>query len=163
IGNASGTTEEVGRLQLGSAGADPKARSGALTINVTNNGGTRTRLSFASYSRGVNNLSSTFRPMNTANFTAHEGAGSLGKSVSGPQILLGSTVPTQNSLLASTDGSPSENLGWATVNGRDFAGYDTNGVRAVATSPAPAGTGSGSSTTNALLTGNLTLGNLNYA
>jgi fibronectin-binding autotransporter adhesin len=155
IGNAAGTTETIGRLQLGSMGGTPTSRSGALTINVTTNGGTGTALIMQSYSRNVDTT-----PMNTVNFTANDGSGSLGTSATGARVLIfgtGFTVPTINGLIASQAAS-SANIGWATVNGRDFAAYDASlGVKAVGTIAAPAGSGSGSATANALLTTSLSI------
>jgi autotransporter-associated beta strand protein len=157
IGNAAGTTETIGRLQLGSTGGTPTSRSGALTINVTTNGGTGTTLIMQSFAR---NIATT--PLNTVNFTANDGSGSLGTSATGARILFnaaGFAVPIFNGLIASQPSS-SNNIGWATVNGRDFATYDlTFGVKAATTVAAPAGSGTGSATSNALLTTNLSLTN----
>src|SRR4030095_596048 len=150
IGNAAGTTETIGRLQLGSTGGTPTSRSGALTINAPTNGGAGTTIIMQSFAR---NIATT--PMNTVNFTANDGAGSLGTSVTGARIQFaaaGFTVPTFNGLIASQL-SRSPNITCATARGRDFATYDlTFGVKAVATVAPPAGSGTGSSTSNALFT-----------
>jgi fibronectin-binding autotransporter adhesin len=152
IGNAAGTNETMGRLQLGSASA---ARSGALTIDVTSNGGTGTALSLQSYARVSDALDSTLWPMNTVNFTANDGAAPLGTSATGPRTFFIFSVPTQSNLLANTAGTA--NVGWATVNGRDFAGYNlTLGVQAVTSTAAPA-SGTGNASTNAFITSNLTI------
>lgn len=157
IGNAAGTTEDLGRLQL--AANNGTARSGALTINVTSNGSAGSALRFSEYRRVLTNPVVGLRPTNTVNFTANDGQAVLGGSLAGSRVLFTSAVPLTNQLLGSATGS-TENVGWATVNGQDFATYDaTLGVKAVSTDPAPAGNGAGSSSTNGLLTTGLTLTN----
>ncbi|HET6408433.1 MAG TPA: autotransporter-associated beta strand repeat-containing protein, partial [Chthoniobacteraceae bacterium] len=157
IGNATGTSETLGRLQLGSTGAtNPTPRSGALTINVTSNGGTGTLLTMQSYSRNGGTS-----PFNTVNFTANEGTAPLGTSATGARVKFGAsfTVPLTNGLMANTVSANAANFGWATVNGTDFASYSTgNGVFAVATST-PDGTTTGNATVNYAVTGDLNLSN----
>lgn len=157
VGNAVGTQEDMGRLQLGSTGA---SRSGALTINVTSNGGTGTALRMSTYARANDNATTNLRPMNTVNFTANDGAGTLGTSTTGARILFNLLAPTLGSggLLGNSAGSG--NIGWATVNGQDFATYDaTLGVQAVVPTAAPVGTGTGNGSANALLTSSFSVSN----
>ncbi len=163
IGNAAGTLETVSRLQLGSSA---NSRSGALTINVTHTAAAAvTALNFQSYAR-----ENAGAPYNTVNFTATDGAGgaiALGTAgASGARITFnttfgtGFTVPVSNGLLSSTPASDATTVGWATVNGTDFASYTVaNGVTAVATVAAPIGTGTGLATTNAAITTGLSLSN----
>lgn len=159
VGNAAGTFETLGRLQLGSGSvSNPNPRSGAVTISVVHNASTSaiTGFAFQSYAREA-----TVNPYDTVNFTAKDGAGTtlaLGVNpTSGARVTFNFTVPLFNGLLGST--SDATAIGWATVNGSDFATYGLNGVAAVAAVAAPVGTGTGLTTTNASLTGNLSLTN----
>ena len=146
IGNAAGTTETLSRLQLGT-GANP--RSGALTVTVTHNAGVSnpTALSFQSYARDQGQ-----NPCNTVNFAARNGAGTplaLGlAAANGPHINF-ITVPTLfNGLLGNTTttvAADATTVGWATVNGTDFATHGANGIAPVAITATPAA-GSGGST-----------------
>ena len=164
VGNAAGTLETVSRLQLGSAA---NSRSGALTINVTHTAAAAavTALNFQAYAR-----ENAGAPYNTVNFTATDGAGgtiALGTAgASGARITFNTvngtvfTVPVSNGLLSSTPAPDATTVGWATVNGTDFASYNvTNGITAVATVAAPIGTGTGVATTNAAITAGLSLSN----
>ena len=118
IGNAAGSSEFVGSLQLGS---QSNARSGALTINVTPATGATgaTVLAFQTYTRDSKDT-----PRDTVNFTATDSAGNpltLGQAGNNPRILFSSTPSLNNGLLSETAKpgttlAPSH-IGWATVNG----------------------------------------------
>ncbi len=159
VGNAAGSTETIGRLQLGSVSGSgiSKPRSGALTLNVTHQAAAApTVLTIQSYSRD----NATVRQFATVDFTANNGAGAplaLGSPGSQPRILFsGFAVPLNAGLLTGTN-TGSTDTGWATVNGSDFATYDvTNGVKAVTTLAFPVG--SGNAATNALLAGDGAVG-----
>lgn len=154
IGNTAGSSETIGRLQLGSP---TKSRSGAVTLNVTHNAGVNasTNLFLKSYSRDMSAVTQT----TTVNFTARDGAGTipLGQPGNNPHIFIGDfgfIVPTSNGLLATTGGVT--DVGWATVNGSDFASYDAaSGVKAVVTVPLPGGVGD--ATANVELTGDASI------
>ena len=159
IGNAAGGTETVGRLQLG--GTQP--RSGAATFNVTHTAtAALTVLNFQSFVRDNPGL-----PVSTVNFTATNGTGApiaLGTAgTSGaritfiPTVGAGFTVPVINGLIANTAGGDATSVGWATVNGSDFASYGANGVTAVTIDATPVVTGNGTNTANIAVTGNLAL------
>ncbi len=163
IGNVSGTTETVGRLQLGS-GSTP--RSGALTIEVKHNtsASAPTLLNFQSYSRDQTPV-----PLDTVNFSATDTNGNvlpLGVAGNNPQIFFSTTlgsnfiVPLFNGLLGNTGSNDATTLGWATVNGSDFASYGATGIIAVGTTAALPGTTTGDATANMLFNGSATLGNL---
>lgn len=164
IGNASGTTEVLSRLQLGSGGATPNSRSGAVTIDVVHNAGSgaATVLDFQSYSRNV-----LVTPLNTVNFTAHNGAGAvlaLGQALNNPRIIFSPTagsftVPQFNNLLGNTNGGDATTVGWATINGTDFASHGSNGVIPVGLDSTPAASGTGNGANNVQVTGNLSLSN----
>lgn len=177
IGNAAGSTETMGRLQLGSVNnglTDSTPRSGALTVNVTRTSvSAPTVLTFQSYTRDARNVG--FNQTTTVNFNATDAAGSalsLGATgVSGRVSFNNFTVPLLNSLITNTSvgtGTPvgRHDVGWATVTtaaGLDFATYstafDTGFVRGVlalgSTTALPGGTGS--TATNAKLAGNGTI------
>ncbi len=129
LGNASNSTNEfIGRLQLGNA---KNPRGGALTINVSQPGNFGTTLSIASYSRV-----STLTPRNTVDFTASKAGVTVapGQSTSLPRILVFNITTTgAGGLLTSSDISDSA-IGWATVNGSDFATSGSNGIAPVVTS-----------------------------
>lgn len=142
VGNSSGTTELTGRLQLGALNtkvipSESKPRSGHLNVSVTHNAGSAaaTNLRFQAYSRDQ----STLQQFATVDFNAKNGAGTtlpLGFAGNNPHIFLSNglfLVPTNaGGLLDATAGTAS--TGWATVNGTDFATYDTSlGVKAVNT------------------------------
>lgn len=162
VGNAAGTSETVGRLQLGSGS---KARSGALTASVTHNAGTgaATVMQFQSYARDQ-----APNPCNTVNFAARTGAGTpltLGLTLNNPRIVFLTTsgtvftVPLFNGLLGNTGASNSTTVGWATVNGTGFATYGATGVAPVVAVPPPAATGPGDATANIEITAGLALTN----
>ena len=168
VGNAAGTSETVSRLQLGSP---TTSRSGALTINVTHNSSSSiTQIVFQSYSREHD-----ARPLNTVNFTANNGSGqtlNLGTAGIGPRIFFNSqtgtpfSVPLTNGLLRSTGVfADATTVGWATVNGTDFATHGNgangtpNGIGAVAIDTTPLETTAGDPTKNVMLTGNFTITN----
>jgi autotransporter-associated beta strand protein len=155
VGNALGSAELTGRLQLGTSNAaGNRPRSGALTLNVTHNAGTNgaTELRFQSYVR-KEDVGPQFA---TVNFTANDGTGAvkaLGSGGNNPRILLSNgvfTVPTFNTLLNVTAGTPA--VGWATVNGNSFAAYNVaTGITATGTTDWSL---SLNSTSNALITVN---------
>jgi autotransporter-associated beta strand protein len=151
VGNAAGISETVGRLQLGSP-SNP--RSGALTVAVNHpiGAGGPTLLNFQSYARDQFPV-----PLNTVDFTASNGNGNalpLGQGGNSPQIFFSTTfgaafsVPRFNGLLGNTGSADATTVGWATVNGSDFASYDANGVVAVSTTTAPAEGTVGEATAN---------------
>ena len=162
VGNAIGTSETVSRLQLGSA---TKPRSGALTVSVTQNAGApATVIDFQSYLR-----EQAQNPCNTVNFAARTGAGTplaLGSPGNNPRIIFSTTsgtvfnVPLFNSLLGNTGTGDSTTVGWATVNGTDFATHGAvNGIAAVTAVTPPVGTGTGDATMNVVLSSSLALTN----
>jgi autotransporter-associated beta strand protein len=168
VGNASGSSETISRLQLGSPTA---SRSGALTINVTHNSTSAiTQIVFQSYSREHD-----ARPLDTVNFTANNGSGqtlNLGTAGNGPRIFFNSqtgtpfVVPLSNGLLRSTGAfADATTVGWATVNGTDFATHGNgangtpNGIGAVAIDPTPLGTTAGDATKNIALMDNFMISN----
>ena len=140
IGNVAGSTETVGRLQLGSVNnslTTSTPRAGALTVNITGHSVVApTVLTFQSYTRdardgGVNQTT-------TVNFKATTGVGtaiSLGGVGSSGRVTFGNlfVVPLLNGLMDNTSagiGSPAgrHDVGWATVttgDGLDFATYLT--------------------------------------
>jgi len=148
IGNAGGSSETVGWIQLGtSTTTPPNARSGALNVRVTHNAGNSaaTVLTFASIVRNSGKA--------TVDFSARDGSGAmaLGSAGNAPRIMLTAPPSMSAAGLLNNGGS----VGWATVNGSDFATYDAaTGVKAVAT-VAFAAAGSND---NALLTGGAVIG-----
>ena len=161
IGNTLGTAESASRVQLGSSG---NSRSGALTINVTHNAtAAPTTFNFESYSRDA-----AGNPYNTVNFTANNGSGTtlaLGSAGNAPRITFNTitgtifSVPVFNGLIGNTGTADATSVGWATVNGTDFASYGANGVTAVPSVAAPNVAGVGDATVNAAITAGLTLSN----
>ncbi len=163
IGNGAGTSEIVSRLQLGSP---TKPRSGALTASVTHNAAAAatTVIDFQSYARDQ-----AQNPCNTVNFAARNGAGTplaLGSAGNNPRIIFFTTsgtvftVPLFNGLLGNTGAGDSTTVGWATVNGTDFATHGAvNGVAAVPVFAPPVGTGTGDATMNVVLSTSLALTN----
>ncbi len=162
IGNAAGTSETVARLQLGSP---TKPRSGALTASVMHNaaGAAATVIDFQSYARDQ-----AQNPCNTVNFAARNGAGTpltLGLAGNNPRIIFFTTsgtaftAPLFNGLLGNTGAADSTTVGWATVNGTDFATHGANGIAAVAIDATPAASGTGLATANIQITGSLALSN----
>ena len=143
IGNTGGSSETVGWIQLGtSTTTPPNARSGALNVRVTHSAGNSaaTVLTFASIVRNSGKA--------TVDFSARDGSGAmaLGAAGNAPRIMLTAAPSMSDAGLLNNGGS----VGWATVNGSDFATYDAAaGVKAVAT-VAFAAAGSND---NALLTG----------
>jgi autotransporter-associated beta strand protein len=155
IGNAAGTTETIGRIDLGSATA---ARGGALSVRVVQPAGATgaTVLSIAGYQRD-----STKSPRGTLDFSATNAAGTpltLGLTGVSPRITFtsGFTLLLRNGLLSRSNLSANDNVGWATVNGSDFAtvGTTANGIAPVATVAMPTAS---TATANALLTASTTL------
>jgi autotransporter-associated beta strand protein len=137
VGNSAGSAETIGQLQLGDLTA---ARSGAAKVRVTHNAvaAAATVLTFAGLQRDSGRA--------TLDFSARDGVGgplSLGQSSNNPRVLF-----TSAPAMAPGSGLLSGNgVGWATVNGSDFATYDASGIEPVVTTAfASAG-----STGNALL------------
>ncbi len=99
IGNAVGSSEVLGSLQLGNS---KNARSGALTINITPATGAAgaTVIAFQNYTRDSNDT-----PRDTVNFTATDSSGnplSLGLAGSNPRILFSSAPNLNNGLFSET-------------------------------------------------------------
>ena len=158
VGNTAGTTETVSNLQLGTS---KNARSGALTINVTQPvaAASPTVLTFQSYTRDSKDT-----PRDTVNFTATDASGNtltLGQSGNNPRILFSTTPGVTNGLLQETGTSLDVNhIGWAIVNGSSFASYDsTNGVIAATTTDV-SGALIGAATQNSRLTSDATIGSI---
>jgi len=147
IGNASGSSETMGFLQLGTnTTTPPNSRSGALDIQVTHNasGSAATVLTFAGITRNSGNAS--------VDFSARDGSGmtALGTEGNAPRIML-TAAPSMSAAGLLNDGG---SVGWATVNGSDFATYDlTAGVKPVST----IAFASAGAADNALLTGSATI------
>ena len=166
-GNAAGTIETTGRLQIGASGLNAQGqpasnpRSGHLNIELIHRAGAaaETSLTFQNYSRDQQTLAQ----FATVNFSATDDSVtpqflSLGQSGNAPRINLTDgafAVPLENGLLAVTAGAPS--IGWATVNSPaalntvntvDFATHTADGVAPVTTVPWDSAT----ATDNALLT-----------
>ena len=176
IGNASGSTEMLGRLQLGSVKNDTTVstpRSGALTVNVTRTSVVApTVLTFQSYTRDARNAG--FNQTTTVDFNATDAAGNpvaLGATGESGRVTCGDyEVPLLNLLLNNSSATSTPNVGfsdvgWATVTtaaGLDFATYSTTfdisslcGVVALgSTTPLP---GVGNSAANVKLAGNGTI------
>ena len=152
-GNASGSTELLPRLQMGTATAiSPfgKPRSGALNVVVEDNSATAvTQLTFTELNR--QNASYVGNPalhwlnqFATVNFTGS--GGTLGVTGNNPRIIFTAAPATQaagvasGQLLRNTDGTDTS-VGWATVRNvvagvttDRFAIYDpTFGIKAVTT------------------------------
>ncbi len=162
VGNAAiGVAESVSRLQLGSSG---NSRSGSLTINITHNAAAGlTSLNFESYSRD-----SGGNPYDTVNFTANNGTGAaigLGAAANGARVTFTTftgapfTVPVFNALIGNTGAADATSVGWATVNGTDFASYGAQGIIAVPTVATPLGSTAGAATANIAITAGLNLTN----
>ena len=165
-GNAAGTIETTGRLQIGAFGLvngvqASSPRSGHLNIELVHRAGlaAETSLTFQNYSRDQRTLTQ----LATVNFSATDDSATpqflaLGQPGNAPRINLTDgafTVPLVNGLMSATDGAPS--VGWATVNSPgtlstvntvDFATYTADGVAPAATVPWDDAT----ATDNALLT-----------
>ncbi len=153
IGNVAGTAETIGRLDFGSATA---ARGGALTVKVIQSSASTaaTVLTVAGYQRD-----STKNPRGTLDFAASDQNGrvrALGAAGNSPRVLFTAnfTPLLRNGLFSRSNTSANDNVGWATVNGSDFATYGANGIEPVATIPLPA---AGNVTTNALLSSSATV------
>ena len=178
IGNVAGSTETVGRLQLGSVNnslTTSTPRAGALTVNITGNSEVApTVLTFQSYTRDARD--GGLNQTTTVNFKATTGVGtaiSLGGVGPSGRVTFGNlfVVPLLSGLMDDTSagsGSPvgRHDVGWATVttaNGLDFATYLTavdsgfaRGVVALGSMVAlPASTGD--SAVNVRLAGNGTV------
>ncbi len=148
-GNAAGTTETAGRVQLGSA---TKGRSGRLGIALVHTAAAApTVLTFGSLSRDTTTVVQTA----TVDFSARNAAGTalaLGQAGNNPRIVFSTAPLATNGLIANSAGTGA--VGFATVNGSDFAAHGANGVAAVATVAFPAVS---TATANVLLTGNATV------
>lgn len=114
LGHSSGTTETVGPLTL----------RGAATISVTHSGGGGTVLAFTD--------SGTLRDSTamTVNFVGV--GGTLGSAGANPRITFSGAVftGTATGLLSDSAGSDTT-IGWATVNGTEWAGIGANGITAL--------------------------------
>jgi autotransporter-associated beta strand protein len=128
IGNSAGTSETVGA---------PAFVQGYNTISVTNNGGTGAQLTFT-------RTAGSWRDVSTGmviNFVG-AGTGTLGSSGNNPRITStgapititsGSSAPL--GMFANT--ATGATVGWATVNGTEWAGYGANGVVALTPNATP--------------------------
>jgi|GEM_PF-904020 len=128
IGNSSGTSETVGA---------PAFVQGYNTISVTNNGGTGAQLAFTRTAGSWRDVSSGM----VINFVG-AGTGTLGSSGNNPRITStgapitvtgGSSAPL--GMFANT--ATGATVGWATVNGTEWAGYGANGVVALTPNATP--------------------------
>ncbi len=162
VGNAAGTTETIGRVQLGSAS---KGRSGQVRVALAHaSTSAPTVLTCGSISRDVTTVAQTA----TIDFSASNAAGAalaLGSPGNTPRVMFTTAPVLLNTLITNSLGTGP--VGFATVNGTDFAGYNvTNGVTAATTTAFPAAT---APTANALLTAttamaaNITLNSLKLA
>ncbi|MCE9607968.1 MAG: autotransporter-associated beta strand repeat-containing protein [Planctomycetia bacterium] len=128
LGNASGTAEVSGRLELGDN--NMIARGGALKIEIVHIAtSSPTTLTFSVFERD-----SSSSPRSTVDFAAVNASGTaipLGGGGTNPRIILttGVRLTTTNLLFSRSNSSASNNTyGYATVNGTDFATYGSNGV-----------------------------------
>ncbi|MCE9561794.1 MAG: autotransporter-associated beta strand repeat-containing protein [Planctomycetes bacterium] len=138
LGNAAnGSSETLGALTL---------NAGSANISVTHNGGSGgTVLTLASLARS-NGVGATI------NFVGL--GGTLGTANANPRIIFTTAPSITNSTLVT---STAPKVGFATVNGTDFAGYDaTFGVVAVSTTSV-SGALTSASTQNSLLSGSGTI------
>ncbi len=138
LGNAAnGSAETAGAFTV---------NAGSATISVAHNGGAGgTVLTLASLAR-------TSGIGGTINFAGS--GGTLGSTGANPRIIFTAAPNTTNSALVTTSAAK---VGFATVNGTDFAGYDaTNGVTALSTTSV-SGALSTAGTQNSLLTGTGTI------
>ncbi len=168
-GNAAGTIETTGRLQIGASGLNAQnqpasnPRAGHLNIELIHRAGAaaETSLTFQNYSRDQVTLSQ----FATVNFSATDDSATpqflpLGQPGNAPRINLTDgafTVPLLNGLLNVTNVGGSSSVGWATVNSPatlntvntvDFATHTADGVAPATTVPWD----SASATDNAILT-----------
>ena len=150
-GNAAGTFETTGRLQLGAGGSagtpGSKPRAGHLHLQIVDRaaGAAETTLMFQSYSRDEQTISQ----VSTVNFSATDDNLTpqfltLGDAGNAAHIYLTDgafTPPLLNGLLSTTDGGAGS-VGWATINSPsavstvatvDFATHTVNGVAPVST------------------------------
>ena len=118
IGNSAGTSETAGAVTFNSS---------ADTVSVTSNSSSApTTLTFANAAGSLRGQTSM-----TVNFVG--AGGTLGGGGNNPTIKFTGTpyTGTNTHLLSNTSGSDTT-IGWATVNGTEWAGYDpTNGIVAV--------------------------------
>ena len=156
-GNAGGTYETTGRLQLGAGGTsvttglpESKPRAGHLNIQIVDRalGAAETALEFQNYSRDQQ----TIKQVATVTFSATNGIANssvpnllLGVDGNAPHIYLTDGAfepPLQNGLLSTTGGDAS--VGWATIvspgapntiSPVDFATHTAFGVAPVTTIP----------------------------
>ena len=164
-GNAAGTTETIGRLQLSAltGGGQNKGRSGQLSLQVIHRAGTSaaTALTIAGYSRDA----TVARATNTVEFSAYNGTGtalSLGLAGANPRIVFSPAPTLSSSLLNSSAGTAS--VGWATVQtptGIAFATHGANGIAPVNTPTLVPGTSG--ATVNSVLTASANITLTTYA
>ena len=134
IGNSAGTAETVGGYTM---------NVGQNTITVNNGGGTGAALTLASFTRTSGNAG-------TVNFVG-TGTGALGAAGNNSRVIFTTAPGLTNNVIANSNSSGI--LGFATVNGTDFAGYGANGVVAVS-STAVSGALATAATQNSVLTAN---------
>ncbi|MCY2974758.1 MAG: autotransporter-associated beta strand repeat-containing protein [Planctomycetota bacterium] len=126
IGNSAGSSETVGAVTF---------NDGANTISVTNNGGTGAQLTFTDSGSLRDSLAMVI------NF-ASSGTGTLGAAGNNSRITFTGTPITITGgtsaplgMFANT--ATGATVGFATVNGTEWAGYGANGVVALTPSAAP--------------------------
>lgn len=126
IGNSAGSSETLGA---------PTFSAGSNTIGVTNNGGAGAQLTF------TRSAGSWRDGTITINFVG-AGTGTLGSSGNNPRITStgapititgGGSAPL--GMFANT--ATGATVGWATVNGTEWAGYGANGVVALTPTTSP--------------------------
>jgi len=121
IGNSAGTSETVGA---------PTFSGGSNTISVTNNGGSGAQLTFT---KAAGSWRDQTRMV--INFVG-AGTGTLGLAGNNPRITSTGTPTTITGGGSAPFGMLSDTatgatVGWATVNGTEWAGYGANGIIAV--------------------------------
>lgn len=149
IGNIAGTSETMGRLQLGSktATGDNKRRSGHLVVEAVHQAAATgaTELKFQNYTRdeeSIKQYATIDFAAKTIDAQGNLTAATLGQAGANPRIFLHTSgvfdpALLRNGLLTTTGTAVGllGSVGWATVNGSDFASYNNaTGVVAASTS-----------------------------
>ena len=127
IGSSSGTSETVGA---------PTFSAGYNTISVTNNGGTGAQLTFTRAAGSWRDATGM-----VINFVG-SGTGTLGSAGNNPRIIstgapITITGGTSAPLGMFANTATGATVGWATVNGTEWAGYGANGVVALTPNATP--------------------------
>lgn len=160
IGSAEGSTETIGRLQLGSPSF---ARSGTLAVSVVHTAGAVATTGLSTQSLSRDGLVATYAAVDFGGLDAQGKELPLGTSGSGPRILFLTAPPTANRLLRNTRNYDTSTVGWSTVNGSAFASYGPNGIVPVTPDPTPVGNTAGDPTANVDIRGNFTVASSSYA